>query len=147
MYCDPTGDPECDGESETIRYGINGSFGLEQLMLKYGVDLYFAGHTHRYQRNFPTAHGALVQTNYINPLAPVHIQSGIAGVSGGEAFLPASRPYTAFRDTALNVGFGRIVVHNATHITFSQLMAVNSSVVDTFTLKQNRHGPFTWLLG
>ena len=146
MYCDPTGDPECDGEAATIRNGLNGSFALEPLMLRYGVDMYFAGHTHRYQRNWPVAKEQLVQKDYINPRAPVHVQSGIGGVDGGEAFLPESRPYTAFRDTALNIGYGRIVVHNATHLTFSQRYAVNGSTIDSFTIMQEQHQPFTWLL-
>lgn len=142
MYCDSTGSPECDGEAATLRNGLNGSYALEPLMLQYGVDLYFAGHTHRYQRNWPAARGALVQLDYNDPRAPVHVQSGIGGVDGGDTFPPETRPFTAFRDEQLNIGYGRVTVHNATHLTFAQHYAVNGSVIDTFTIAQHAHGPF-----
>jgi acid phosphatase type 7 len=144
MYCDlADDDPECLAEAETIRNGRNGNYGLEPLMLKYGVDMYFAGHTHHYQREWPVARGAAVQQSYLEPRAPVHIQSGIAGVDGGEAFPPTRRPYTAYRDEELNIGFSRLIFHNRTHLTFQQLFAVNGTVLDTFTLVQHNHGPFS----
>lgn len=142
MYCDKMGDDECDLESLTIRNGLKGNYGLEPLMLKYGVDMYFAGHTHHYQREYPVARGQLVQLNYNNPRAPVHIQSGIGGLDGGDAFPLQKRSYTAFRDEELNIGFSRLIIHNASAVTFQQLFAVNGTVLDTVTIVQNNHGPF-----
>ncbi len=147
MYCDlANDDPECLAEAATIRNGLNGSYGLEPLMLKYGVDMYFAGHTHHYQREWPVAHGAPVQKDYMDPRAPVHIQSGIGGVNdGGEAFPSYIRPYTAYRDEQLNIAYSRITVHNATHLTFQQLYAINGTALDSFVLVQHSHGPFKGL--
>jgi len=143
MYCEVDTGDECNLEAETIRNGLNGSRAVEPLMLKYGVDMYFAGHTHHYQREWPVAHGQLVQTNYNNPRAPVHIQSGIAGVDGGEAFEVPQLPYTAYRDERLNIGYGRLIIHDTTSLTFQQIYAVNGTVLDEFTLTQAHHGPFS----
>ncbi len=84
-----------------------------------------------------------MQANYTNPRAPVHIQSGIAGVDGGEPFVVPRRPYTAYRDEQLNIGFSRITIRSATELVFEQIYAVNGTVLDTFTLIQHNHGPFS----
>lgn len=145
MYCEKDSDGECNSEAATLRDGFFFDpqlFGLEQLMLEFGVDMYFAGHTHHYQRSWVVANSTLVQANYIEPRAPVHVQSGIAGVDGYDAFSVPPAPYTAFRDEQYNPSFGRLTVHNATHATFQQLFASNGTVLDEFTIVQHSHGPF-----
>jgi hypothetical protein len=49
------------------------------LFHKYGVDLVFEAHEHSYERLWPAYNNTLVQTNYSNPAAMVHIISGAAG--------------------------------------------------------------------
>jgi len=86
MYCFKTTDPECNSEAETLRYGFLGlEWGLEQLLHRYSVDLYLAGHTHHYEREWPSYNGTFLQRDYVNPRATVHIQSGIAGVRWSSA--------------------------------------------------------------
>ena len=54
MYCSCDGD--CDGAATNVRDGPygNGTFGLEELFFKHGVDLFINGHEHDYERNWPT---------------------------------------------------------------------------------------------
>jgi len=143
MYCTRDNRTDCNIESETIRWGFENSlYGIEPLMLEFGVDLYFAGHTHHYMRTWPVKKAQLMQTNYINPRGPVHIQSGIGGVDGPDEFHDPLRVYDAWRDESYAISFSRITVHNATHLTVSQHKGTDSSILDQFVIEQNNHGPF-----
>ena len=57
----------------------------EDLFLKYGVDVYFCGHTHRYERMGPVEYNITGSAEFadknlvVNPGASVYIQSGKAG--------------------------------------------------------------------
>lgn len=51
---------------------------IEDLFLKYNVDVYFAGHKHSYERDHPVYKG-VPQANYHNPNATVYITVGGAG--------------------------------------------------------------------
>ena len=42
----------------------------------------------------------------------------------------------------LNYRYGRVTVHNASHLSFEYLLNKNGSVVDSWTLVQEQHGPF-----
>ena len=43
------------------------------------MDVYFSGHVHAYERQYPVYKGVPTQTNYVDPQATVHIISGAAG--------------------------------------------------------------------
>lgn len=51
---------------------------IENLFKKYGVDIYFCGHKHSYERDYPVYNG-VPTTSYFNPNATVHITVGGAG--------------------------------------------------------------------
>jgi hypothetical protein len=54
-------------------------YGLEQLLIKYGVDIFLNGHEHNYERNWPTMPGGKpTKQDNINPTAPIYIVSGCA---------------------------------------------------------------------
>lgn len=143
MYCTKSADPECNGEAESIRYGIlGGLWGIEQLLIKYGADIYLAGHTHHYMRTFPVAKGQLLQTNYVNPKGCVHVQSGIGGVDGQDEFTVPPREYDAFLDYTYARSWTRMTFFNDTHLQVQQFNASDRSLIDTFTIVQNHHGPF-----
>eukprot|EP01044_Picomonas_judraskeda_P011093 COSAG03_NODE_1479_length_4013_cov_2.618804_3_plen_193_part_00 len=59
---------------------------LEPLMLKYGVDIYAAGHQHQYESMFPVKHGRPTAKNFVNPAAPVHFLTGNGGPPGIDLF-------------------------------------------------------------
>jgi hypothetical protein len=145
-YCTKSEDDECNSEDEAIR---NGQLGvrapLEPLLAKFGADLYFAGHTHHYERKWPVVRGAATQTNYVEPRGTVHVQSGIAGTGPGDEFTVPQQPWEAFRDTAYWPTYGRLTLLNATHARYEQLFNANGTVFDAFDLvnTQPAHGaPF-----
>ena len=50
---------------------------FEDLMLKYKVDIFFAGHRHYATRSWPLqANGTITAKNYVNPKGVVHITAG-----------------------------------------------------------------------
>ena len=182
MYCTKTTDPECNSEAESLRYGLLDTFfGLEELIVKYGVDMVFAGQqvhpkhshphvisnsanisnsltnrrasgdhisppllsTHHYEATWPVVKGVTQQTNYVDPRAAIHVQSGIAGTGpGGDPFDVPQEPWERFRDMSFSPSYGRITFHNATHLSYWQLFAQNRSVLDSMVVVQRNHGPF-----
>lgn len=143
MYCTKTDDGECNSEAETLRYGqLEQYYGLESLLIEYGADFYFAGHTHHFENTFPVREALAMQTDYINPRGPIHIQSGIAGTGGSDPFAVPQQPWERFRDTNYSPSYGRLVFVNSTVAIYSQLFATNRSILDSFVVVQNNHGGF-----
>ena len=58
------------------------SYGMEELLMKYGVDLAIWAHEHSYERLWPvyneTVYNGTADDPYRNPGAPVHIVTGSA---------------------------------------------------------------------
>lgn len=52
---------------------------MEDLFYKYGVDMYFSGHVHSYERNYPVYQGNVDPNKYNNPKATTHLLIGGAG--------------------------------------------------------------------
>ena len=55
---------------------------MEELFYKYGVDIFFTGHTHSYERDYPVYNGVTESTGalaYVNPRATTHLMIGGAG--------------------------------------------------------------------
>jgi hypothetical protein len=145
-YCTKSTDGECNSEAEALR---NGQLGLraplEPLLAQYGVDFYFSGHTHHYERTWPVVRGASTQMNYEDPRGTVHIQSGIAGTGPGDQFVVPQLEWEAFRDERYVPTYGRLTLLNDTHALYEQLFNDNGTVFDTFLLvnRQPQHGaPF-----
>ena len=116
---------------------------VEPLLLKYGVDLWLAGHVHSYHRTWPVAGGMATQRDFVEPKAPIHILDGVGGCSG----LSAARetpPWMAYRDPTRpnKAAYGELQVHNATHATWRSRHAVDRATIDQFTIVQHDHGPF-----
>ena len=84
MYCSNVDDiPDCSTDAEVLRRGLGGSrYSMEDLLMKFSVDLYFTAHEHSYERTFPVYKGQIDrQSNhsYVNPKYPVHIVTGAGG--------------------------------------------------------------------
>jgi len=88
FYCATTGNCAQNGfENKDLTEGIliNGTlkYGLESLFYKNGVDLYFCGHNHYYNRLKPVYNNqTMIGTSglpYKNPIALIEIVTGIAG--------------------------------------------------------------------
>ena len=110
-------------------------YGLEPLMETYGVDAYFTGHIHMYERSFPVMKGK-VEKSYRNPKGVVHVNTGNSGGRNGFENGPAAA-YTAFRLTDVPC-YTRVTLANATHMSVEQARADNGSVVDSFQLSKQR---------
>jgi hypothetical protein len=52
---------------------------MEEMFYKYSVDVYFAGHVHSYERDYPVYKGQVDAAKYNNPLATTHLLIGGAG--------------------------------------------------------------------
>jgi hypothetical protein len=142
---------------------------LEPLMLKYGVDLYFAGHEHNYETTFPIRNCSMgssacyIGKDYSEPIAPIYTVCGNGGVGGGDNFGQNWAPWTRKQlgaDTpgectglkgpaqppgqqgGCSAGYGRVTLHNASHMTYEYVLNKNGSVWDTWTVVQPNHGAF-----
>ena len=141
---------------------------LEPLMLKYGVDIYFAGHEHNYETTMPIKNCSMSSSNcyigsdYTEPQAPIHCVCGNGGVGGGDNFGSNWAPWTRNQlgaDTpgmcsglnspptetngGCSAGYGRVTLHNASHMTYEYVLNKNGSVWDTWTVVQHNHGAFS----
>lgn len=150
MYCSPDDDEDdCHQLLSVVRDGIAGYYGLEPLIYKYGVDIHIGGHEHNYEFNRPvyqfmwnqslTPEQALIDYD-----RPIHILSGAAGCpENQDAWQTAGNPFSLVR---LNVyGYGRLHVLNATTAVWEFLDVTNNTIVDTRTIVQHNHGPYSGL--
>jgi hypothetical protein len=133
-------DAECLSEAATIRDGQLGlRWALEPLLARYGVDFYFAGHTHHFERTWPVVRGAATAAHYDAPRATVHVQSGIAGTGGSDPFDAPQQPWEAFRDTRFVPTYGRLTFIDARTARYEQLFNDNGTVFDAFTVTNADH--------
>lgn len=87
MYCSSRDGDDCSKDSNILRKGLPfiGSYALEKLLYKSGVDVEIYAHEHQYERFLPIFNGKIMNGTdvlgdpYFNPLGPVHIISGSAG--------------------------------------------------------------------
>jgi hypothetical protein len=141
MYCTKSTDPECNSEAEAIRNGQLGlRYALEPLLAKYGVDFYFAGHTHHYERTWPAVRGAATARSYDAPRGTVHVQSGIAGTGPGDEFSVPQAPWEALRDEAYWPTYGRLTFFDDRTARYEQLFKDNVIVFDSFVVTIAAHG-------
>ena len=138
MYCTKSVMEQlCDKETSPIRHA------LEDLFYEFGVDVYFSGHKHCYERSWPMYQGQVFQKNYINPMAPVYV---IIGSMGYEYIVDLQRsdPYWlafASSDRTKEL-FGRLTIHNSTSLLWSVHAANSNEEVDKVLIIQKSHGSF-----
>lgn len=151
VYCSCDGD--CDTSAQVLQKGpyLNGTYGIEDLLFKYGVDFFINGHEHDYERMWPTYKGNSTASN-INPKATIYIVQGAAGCDElHEPFTRPQPPRSAFR--ANTFGYSRLWIYNATHIKWESVMtdptffptADYGKIIDETWVVQEKHGPFNLL--
>ncbi|CAF1567753.1 unnamed protein product [Rotaria sordida] len=88
---------------------------FEAILIKYKVDIYFAGHVHWYERICPN--GGKKTADYINPNGPIYITNGAIGNPEGNdhVFKRSSDSCRIITDP----GFGVLTLVNARQATFS----------------------------
>jgi hypothetical protein len=128
---------------------------VENLFLKYKVDVYFSGHVHQYERNWPVYDGEVPSnddaTAYENPPFTTYLIVGGAGndemVKNLRTFKdptptqikadPNYGPWTAFRDTK-HRGIGKVRIQDANTLSFDYVISETGKVFDTITLTRER---------
>lgn len=147
IYC--SGGHDCDDQATTVRDGLNGTYGMEEMFFKHGVDLYVNGHEHSWERTYPIYKGKF-DASYDSPKATIYVVTGAAGCK--ELHKPWTHPqanFTAFRSNTF--GYSRLNVHNHTHLHFEQVQTdpaifdsgAYGTVIDDMWIVQPTHGPFS----
>ena len=136
----PGGPPKRQADSPT---NLDMVPDVEPLLMKYGVDVYAAGHIHDYEWIYPTYNATPVQTNFVNPRAPVHLITGNGGPTNPTFFnQTGSRPKAYSFLHGSEFSYTRLVAHNATHLTWTQISNDDSRNLHELTVVQNKHGAF-----
>jgi len=136
MYCSQLDDfPACSTDAQTLREGWNGTHpGLEEVLVKYGVDLYLSGHQHCYERTFPVYNGEPDYQDphmYINPKYPVYIISGAAGNQENQDYTDDVFYGRWSVTRSSTYGFGHVTVYNSTHLYWDEYLDEGRAGIDT----------------
>jgi len=148
MYCSDDDGDDCLNNESLVRSGlpIVKWFGLEDLFLKYGVDLEIWAHEHSYERLWPVYNHRVYNGSwdhpYTNPRAPVHIVTGSAGCDENtDKFIPHPKSWSAFRSS--DYGYTRMQVFNSTHLYLEQVSDdLEGAVLDHVWIIKDYHGPY-----
>ena len=134
---------------------------MEDLFYKYKVDVYFAGHVHSYERDYPVYH-SIVEMNssktvYDNPRATTYLMIGGPGndemrnlevdrtndpaeqltkaKTNGWKNSNTDGPWTAITDKN-HVGIGRVAILDDTSLRFDYIRTTTGEVYDSFVLNR-----------
>ncbi|GMH88122.1 hypothetical protein TL16_g11065 [Triparma laevis f. inornata] len=105
---------------------------IEPLLKEHGVDIYFCGHAHNYQSTWPMYNNTIVQENFLNPQAPIHVLSGAAGVPEWEE-LAETKPEWGREGFAV-ASYSRVKMPNATHLFFEQVGNDDGKILDEWVI-------------
>lgn len=111
----------------------------EDLLHKYGVDLFLTGHYHSYERVCPVYKGEC-QGSFDNPLSTIHIVLGMAG-AGHDAPKWYDVPWSVAR--SVEYGYTQWSVANSSHLHLQYVQNVDGKVHDDVWI-QTSH---SWHLG
>ena len=128
---------------------------IEDLFYKYGVDIYFSGHVHSYERDYPVYKGVLDPNGYVNPSATTYLMIGGAGNDemtndlkespnswsppvGVGKWIQSSTTgaWTAATDAGYT-GVGKLTVVDDSTLTFSYFRSKTGELHDFVTLKRD----------
>lgn len=128
LYCSPNKYSEminkvCLKQAPVIRAMF------EEVFSMFKVDLYLCGHLHLYERSLPVREGEVIgdwnkdTRVFKNPSALIQVINGVAGNLEGKQVVfnitDTPEPYTAHISESL--GFGKLTIHNKTHLHYEQL--------------------------
>ena len=124
-----------DGDGNPNGFSAQMQSVFESLFHEYGVDMYFAGHLHSYERQYPVYDGTNVETDYENPSYTTYIISGGAGCDEGnsdyddDAEVPSWNVY--IDHTHYGVG---VLDVSPQELTWRYLDSATGDVLDEMTL-------------
>jgi len=147
MYCSNVDDmPDCSTDAKTLRWGVNGTYPMEDLLMEYNVDLFFTAHEHSYERTWPVYRGTIDsnQTNhtYYNAKYPVHIVTGAAGCQEDLDYYDDVfyGPWSVIRSSSY--GYGHLSIINSTHLLWRQFLAEGQEGQDELWLTKDKNHRF-----
>ena len=123
---------------------------VEEVLYRYGVDIYFSGHVHVYERNLPIYKGkAMPFTNPMqsdngnhytqDPQAPLYI---LAGIPGHKDF-PANKTHYPIKDFCArsdnDYSVGMISIQNNTHLLWQNIHTKDGKVDDYMYLIKTKN--------
>jgi len=107
---------------------------FEPLFQRYGVDIYFAGHIHNYERLWPLkSDGTPSQKNYVEPTAPVYIVNGCAGNIENHSQGDFDPSISAFLNDK-DYGFGKLSLANSSALNWQWFRATDGAMADQVTI-------------
>lgn len=118
---------------------------LEDIFYKFGVDLVLQGHVHNYERDQAmykeTIEDVLSLDSrvYVNPKAPVYVVNGNAGNyhEHNDPFPEVLPEFYVFGSQ--DYGYGRLKVHNQSHLYYEQFSSETSGEIDYFWIMKERN--------
>jgi hypothetical protein len=111
---------------------------FEDLLHKYGVDLYIGAHEHSYERGYAIYRGQIVSKDYVNAGAPAYVVAGAAGCLEGLDPWPSARMpgWTATRYND-DMGYATLDIQPTT-MTWTYRSSRDGVVRDRFTITKTR---------
>jgi len=111
----------------------------EDLFHQFGVDLYFCGHVHAYERSWPVYKNQTVQKNYNNPKGLTVITAGGAGCTEGllTDWLDP-RPDWSAKIFDEDETYGLIHINSNTELKWELFSAKGNRVVDSIVLTKDQ---------
>ena len=109
---------------------------IEDILYEAGVDLFMQAHVHNYERNTPVYRNQTVKSEedtefmHFNPRAPVYITNGNSGNVEGHNDEASSTPQLWSVYTTEMFGYGRLTVHNKTHLYYEQFSTNYQQIID-----------------
>jgi hypothetical protein len=127
-----TSNAEYFGEPVGYAKYLQDSF--EDLLNKYGVDLYIGAHEHSYERNYAIYRAQVMSKDYVNPGAPAYVVAGAAGcIEGLDPWPSVHMPrWTAARYNE-DMGYATLDIQPTT-MTWKYHSARDGVVRDRFTI-------------
>lgn len=133
--------------TQTSSYQANIRAAWEDVLLKYGVDVYIAGHIHWYERLYPLGVNGTIDTSsivdnstfYTNPgKSMTHLINGAAGNIESHSTLDEGESWadiTVFLDDE-HYGYSKLTVESETELTWKYIRGDSGAVGDSLTLKK-----------
>jgi len=107
---------------------------LEDVFMKYEVDVAFWGHHHSWQRTCPVYNETCMDAKPSNEyLAPVHIVTGAAGFRSSTTFMP-NTPHWIRYESGMTHGYARVSA-TSTSLRVQYVSGLSRVVLDDMTLK------------
>ena len=122
--------------------GCSANDDLEPVFMKYGVDIYWAGHIHFYNRFAgPLYKGVVIANGTTNPAGPMYACTGNGGPPSAMG-CTCEKPGLCETCIQAPYSYTRLTVHNATDLLWEQISNKDNTVIDTWTMYQEKHGEF-----